>query len=409
MCLPSSVPGLVFLGPNTNGSQFFLTFQSTPHLNGKHVVFGRVVEGLDVLKLIEQCRTNTRDDRPVQEVAIVDCGEIKSAPEAEGAPAEVAAQKKHRVIDDDETDVQHELPSGAAAASAAAGAASTAFPMSRGNAHLDLIHSTLVAASAEEAALKKEFALAEAKAKAAGKELTVRERKLIELKLKRVAGSRANAQGVAAEAKKNEVAQAAGGADQEKKRQLSNAEFQSNKRQWESDQAKAGLDPSLAFLNDTAESAEYRDAKGRKKGEGKKASFGWAVFNQDAQYNAYEKRLNFLPSGQANEMEGVESNAASAVVPAAAAAAAAASSAAPSSLSYGGVSTASKAGVDRMVAELAEGQKRKEKFSRRRPFNEDEDVNYINERNRVFTKKLQRAYEPYTLEIKQNLERGTAL
>lgn len=41
--------------PNTDGSQFFLTFVATPHLDGKHTVFGRVVQGLDVLKVIEAC------------------------------------------------------------------------------------------------------------------------------------------------------------------------------------------------------------------------------------------------------------------------------------------------------------------------------------------------------------------
>lgn len=65
--------------------------------------------------------------------------------------------------------------------------------------------------------------------------------------------------------------------------------------------------------------------------------------------------------------------------------------------------------INNMVEDLEKQIDKHTKFSRRRRYNDDADINYINERNMRFNKKLERFYGQYTAEIKQNLERGTAV
>lgn len=60
-------------GKDTNGSQFFITTKQTSWLDGRHVVFGKILSGMDVIRKIENSKTDNRD-KPAEDIVIVDCG-----------------------------------------------------------------------------------------------------------------------------------------------------------------------------------------------------------------------------------------------------------------------------------------------------------------------------------------------
>ncbi|KAL6514502.1 hypothetical protein OROGR_020081 [Orobanche gracilis] len=214
--------------------------------------------------------------------------------------------------------------------------------------------------------------------------LTGRQKKLFELRLKMNEARKANQTAMVAEKKKTEAPVEPRGI---------------SKQKWLEERKKKigklldanGLDMSKAYMLDTQEMAESK----YKKWEKEPAPAGWDVFNQRTLYNAYKKRTKNIDVDleEYNKMKEADPKFYRDT----------------SSLQYGKSAKISDDKIDRMVKELKEREEKSRSFSRRRKFREEKDIDSINDRNEHFNKKIERAFGKYTLEIKNNLERGTAL
>ncbi|KAJ6845910.1 putative pre-mRNA-splicing factor syf2 [Iris pallida] len=214
--------------------------------------------------------------------------------------------------------------------------------------------------------------------------LNERQKKLFDLRLKMNEARKANQIAMVTEKKKIEAPTESRGI---------------SKQKWIEERKKKigklldsnGLDMSKAYMLDTQETAEAK----YKKWEKEPAPFGWDVFNQKTLYNAHKKRTKNIEC----DMEAYNK----------------AKEADPefyreaSSLQYGKAVKIPEENIDRMVKELQDKDGKRKAFSRRRKFHEEKDIDSINDRNEHFNKKIERAFGKYTLEIKNNLERGTAL
>ncbi|XP_050234946.1 uncharacterized protein LOC126683155 [Mercurialis annua] len=215
-------------------------------------------------------------------------------------------------------------------------------------------------------------------------ELTGRQKKLFELRLKMNEARKANQTAMVAEKKKMEPPQETRGI---------------SKQKWLDERKKKigklldanGLEMSNAYMLDTQEAAEAK----YKKWEKEPAPYSWDVFNQRTLYKAFKKRSKNIKIDleEYNKMKEADPEFYREA----------------SSLQYGKAPKVSEENIDRMVQELKDREEKRKSFSRRRKFHEDKDIDSINDRNEHFNKKIERAFGKYTLEIKNNLERGTAL
>ena len=325
-------------GPDSNGSQFFITFKPTPHLDGKHVVFGKVIAGEDVLRTMENVATG-RDNVPKVPVVILNCGVLGEIEQPDSK--EIAANDDNEIdLDGDEEVEEDSVPAPDPAE--------------------DDVEVEVKGGSLKE--------------------------RLLRLKRKMNQARQLNRQEVQREGERlgseeGKVKEQQRLAKEDKKRR--EAEWQSRNSKALAVASRVGYDDGK-FLVEPAEKSLARTQK-REATEERNRFHVKDYHNPEGQHRHYERNVKSIPT----RLDRSETD------------------------TYNPISAATTSsdqadGAKRLANELKrriENQKKK----RERVEFEGEDVTHINKRNKHFNKKISRNYDKSTAEIRQNLERGTAL